>query len=226
MSEEDDLLKNIFGWVGTAISTFFYIAPIVPFSKLIKGDMTVKEVPGILLICTFMNCILWANYGLLKDRFLQYFPNGLGGAITLIYITIFLIHLAGQRINFALLYNFFLIIAIVGLSLLFYFVIDVEITGKVVLIFNVLMFAAPGEKMYTVCRTGSYELIPIWSTIGGLACSGCWFMYGVYVSDIYVIIPNALGILCSIVQVVVYLIFRGKKKNKVVEEEGDTQENI
>ena len=215
-----DLVGDIFGWIGTAISTFFFIAPVVPFLKLIKGEITVKESPGILLICSFMNCVLWGDYGLLLDRFLQYFPNGLGGSITLIWITIYLIHLAKRKIGYALLYIFILTVSVVGITLLFFFIVPSAVTGKIVLVFNVLMYASPGEKMVTVCKTGNYNLIPIWSTIGATACSACWLIYGLYVNDWNVIIPNALGVLCSIVQIIVYIIYKGRYEgtNKEVDE--------
>ena len=215
MSEEEgDIVGDIFGWVGTAISTFFYIAPIVPILSLIREELSCKETPGVLLICSLMNCVLWANYGLNKDRFLQYFPNGLGGFITLIYITIFLIYLADKRIGLSLFYTGCLVIVISLLELLFFFIIDVEVTGFIAMVFNVLMFASPGEKMYTVCKTGNYQLIPIWSTIGAAACSGCWLMYGVYLADFKVIIPNGLGIACAFIQAIVFIIFKIKSKNK------------
>ena len=215
-----DLVGDIFGWIGTAISTFFFIAPVVPFLKLIKGEITIKESPGILLICSFMNCVLWGDYGLLLDRFLQYFPNGLGGSITLIWITIYLIHLAKRKIGYALLYIFILTVSVVGITLLFFFIVPSAVTGKIVLVFNVLMYASPGEKMVTVCKTGNYNLIPIWSTIGATACSACWLIYGLYVKDWNVIIPNALGVLCSIVQIIVYIIYKGRYEgtNKEVDE--------
>ena len=98
MSEDDDLASTIFGWVGTALATYFYIAPIVPFLKVIKGEMRWQDSPGVLLICSFLNCILWSDYGLLEDKFSVYFANGLGGTITLIYISIFLIHLADRKV--------------------------------------------------------------------------------------------------------------------------------
>ena len=43
MPEEGDLVGTIFGWIGTGISTYFFIAPIVPFMKLIKKEITVKK---------------------------------------------------------------------------------------------------------------------------------------------------------------------------------------
>lgn len=223
MSEDDDKVGNIFGWVGTAISTFFYITPVVPYLKLIKAEITIKEAPGILLICTFMNCILWENYGLLLDKFLVYFANGLGGAITLVWITIFLIHLAKREFCNAFLYTFTLIAGIVGLSLLCFFVIKENICGKVAMVFNVLMYAAPGEKIVTVCKTGNYKLIPIWSTIGGTACSACWLMYGIYQQDLNMIIPNALGVFFSILQIIVFIIFKSRYKEN--SKEGKENEN-
>ena len=218
MSNED-MVGNIFGWVGTGISTFFYIAPIVPFIKLIKGEITYKESPGILLICSFMNCILWGDYGLLLDRFLIYFANGIGGVITLIWIVIFIIHYVEKRFAMALLYNLILIVAIVGIAMLFFFIVPYEVTGKIAMVFNVLMYASPGEKMITVFKTGNYKLIPIWSTLGGTACSACWMIYGIYLVDWNQIIPNALGVIFSIIQIIVFLFYKLKNGNEVKEED-------
>ena len=217
MTEEEDFVGNIFGWVGTVISMFFYIAPVVPFLKLIKGEISCKESPGILLICSFMNCILWGDYGLLLDRFLIYFANGIGGTITLIWIVIFIIHYVEKRFAMALLYNLILTIAIVGIALLFFFIVPYEVTGKIAMVFNVLMYASPGEKMITVFKTGNYKLIPIWSTLGGTACSACWMIYGIYLVDWNQIIPNGLGVLFSIFQVIVFLFYKLKNGNEVKE---------
>ena len=220
---DDEIIKDIFGWTGTGLAIYFFISPVVPFCKLINEQMKINEIPGILLFCSFMNCILWADYGLIHDRFLQYFPNGLGGSITLVFITIFLIFLAEKRLSFVLLYLGCLGIAILGISFLFYRIVRVDITGIVANIFNVLMYAAPGEKIYTVFKTGNYELIPIWSTFGACACSASWLIYGIYLPDWLVIIPNLLGVICAILEIIIYYIFKGKaKKNDV--DGGLTQE--
>ena len=216
---KDDLGSTIFGWVGTALALYFYIAPIVPFLKVIKGEMTWKQSPGVLLLCSFLNCILWSDYGLITNQFLLYLANGLGGTITLIYITIFLIHVADRKVLLSLFYNFFLICCIVEIYFVFYYLVPFKVTGIIANIFNVLMYAAPGEKIYQICKGASYQLIPIWSTIGGTACSTSWMCYGIYQKDIYVVIPNALGVLASIVQIVIFVIYRRKQKNKAQSEE-------
>ena len=216
---KDDLGSTIFGWVGNALALYFYIAPIVPFVKVIKGEMTWKQSPGVLLLCSFLNCILWSDYGLITNQFLLYLANGLGGTITLIYITIFLIHVADRKVLLSLFYNFFLICCIVEIYFVFYYLVPFKVTGIIANIFNVLMYAAPGEKIYQICKGASYQLIPIWSTIGGTACSTSWMCYGFYQNDYYVVIPNALGVLASIVQIVIFIIYRRKQKNKAQSEE-------
>ena len=210
----NQLFGEIFGWVGTGIAIYFYLAPAVPFIKLVNDHLKVNEVPGVLLICSFMNCILWADYGLLDDTFQVYLANGIGGAITLIWITIFLIYIGKQNLKIALLYIILLIICVGGISYVFYFIIDKDITGKVAMIFNILMYAAPGEKIFKVFKTKKYNLIPIFSTIGGFFCSLCWLIFGIYKGDINLIIPNGLGLFFSILQIVVYLIFYCKKRSE------------
>ena len=214
MLGNNQLVKQIFGWSGGALATYFFIAPCVPFYKLVNEQIKVNEIPGFLLICSFMNCILWADYGLLDNAIQVYITNGLGGAITLIWITTYLIYLGKQNVCFALILIILLMIAVGGISFVFYFIISKKITGLTAMVFNVLMYAAPGEKILKVCKTKQYNLIPIFSTIGGFFCSVCWLMYGIIKGDIYMIIPNALGLFFAILQVIVYTVFYCKKKNE------------
>ena len=224
--KNNNLIQDIFGWTGTALATYFYLAPGVPFYKLIKEQIKISDIPGILLICSFMNCILWADYGLLDDALQVYFANGLGGAITLIWITTYLIYLGKKKVGIALLLIILLMIVIGGISYLFYFIIKKDITGKIAMVFNVLMYAAPGEKIIKVCRTKQYNLIPIFSTIGGFFCSLCWLMFGIYKVDFNMIIPNGLGLFFAILQVIVYFIYYCKKKSEYKFDLGDDDKLI
>ena len=210
---EPDIVGKIFGWVGTVIATYFYIAPVVPFWKVLNHKLDYKDSPGVLLIMSFMNCILWADYGLVKNDFMVYFANGIGGTITLVFISVYLVFLAKESIPLSLGYIALLIAVIFGIMIGF-FLIDYNITGYVAMIFNVLMYAAPGEKIFQVIKTSNYNLIPIFSTMGGLACSLCWLMYGIYQRDWKLYVPNALGLAFAVLQVVIFLIYYLKNKNQ------------
>ncbi len=193
--------------------------------QVLTGKLNYKDSPGVLLIMSFMNCILWADYGLVKNDFMVYFANGIGGTITLVWITIYLIFLGKKSIYLALGYNCGLIAGIVLIMIVF-FILDYNITGYIAMIFNVLMYAAPGEKIYRVITTQDYKLIPIFSTIGGLACSLCWLMYGIYQNDWKLYVPNALGLLFAVLQVTVYLIYYLKNKDKNQDFPGENDEVV
>ena len=222
---EPDIVGKIFGWAGTLIATYFYLAPVVPFYQVLTNKLKYQDSPGILLIMSFMNCILWADYGLVKNDFMVYFANGIGGTITLIWITIYLIYLGKKNIGLACAFNLGLLILVVALMIVFYN-IDYNITGYVAMFFNVLMYAAPGEKIIRVIKTKDYKLIPIFSTIGGLACSLCWLMYGIYQADWKLYVPNALGLFFAILQVVIYLIYYLKNKDKTVDFPGENDDVV
>ena len=211
---KNNLVQKIFGWTGTGLATYFYLAPGIPFYRLVNEQVKVNEVPGILLICSLMNCILWADYGLLDDSFQVYFANALGGVITLAWITIYLIFLVNKSFKLALLLMILLLGAVGGISFVFYMIISTKLTGLIAMVFNVLMYAAPGEKIFRVIKTRNYNLIPIFSTIGGFFCSLCWLMFGIYKGDTNLIIPNGLGLFFSILQVIVYCIYYCKKKKE------------
>ena len=214
---KDDVIESIFGWVGSAISIYFFISPAVPFSKVLKEEMNYKDSPGVLLISSFINCILWADYGLLKDITQIYLTNSLGGTITLIWISIYIFYFGRKYFSFSLIINIILLVVSGIISYLFYYKIDEKITGLVAMIFNILMYASPGEKIFKIIKTGNYHLIPIFSTIGGFACSLCWLIFGIYKEDKNVIIPNALGLFFSILQSIIYFIYyyknNGTSKN-------------
>ena len=209
-----DIVESIFGWLGSIISIYFFIAPIYPFTKVLLNKIDYNDSPGILLLFTFMNCILWTVYGFLKDETQIYITNSLGGVITLIWITIYLIYLGKKYFVFSFIINIFLLILIISISHIFYHIVGEDNTGLIAMIFNVLMFAAPGEKIFQVFKTGKFELIPIFSSIGGFACSLCWLIFGIYKKDLNIIIPNSIGLLFAIFQIIIYLIYNKKNKTK------------
>ena len=211
---DKDVIESIFGWLGSLLSIYFFIAPIHPFTKVFQNKIDYKDSPGILLLFTFMNCILWTVYGFLKDETQIYITNSLGGVITLIWITIYLIYLGKKYFVFSFIINIFLLILIISISHIFYHIVGEDNTGLIAMIFNVLMFAAPGEKIFQVFKTGKFELIPIFSSIGGFACSLCWLIFGIYKKDLNIIIPNSIGLLFAIFQIIIYLIYNKKNKTK------------
>ena len=218
MGKAKDLAGDIFGWVGSVISVVFFIVPCVPFYNLIKGKITYKETPGVLLICSVVNCILWVVYGVKLSKAQVYSTNGIGGVVTTVWICIFLVFWLKKHALKSFGFIALTVVVFAGIFLLFYYVVDPKkdkavVTGYCAMVFNILMYAAPGEKIYTVIKTKNHTLIPIWSTIAALVNSACWLIYGIFGSDVNVIVPNALGIFFSVLQIILYLIIKYKYNN-------------
>ena len=211
MSEQnDDTIGAVFLMIATIFTILFTIAPVVPYLKLIKSELSFKEVPLILLITSFITCYLWLIYGLWENKSTLYINNAIGGSITLLWMIIFIIYSTGRRffISFGLMVLLMLIV--LGLGALFYFVIGSNVTYFIVLFFNVLNYAAPSEKIFDVIKNGNYVILPIFSIIGVFVCSAVWLIYGIIESDLGIIISNALGLALGVAQVVVYFVFKEK----------------
>ena len=85
-------------------------------------------------------------------------------------------------------------------------------------IFNIFMTvfnaAAPGQKILTVYRKLDFTLIPIFTTVAQLLCSGLWGVYGIFIGDPKTITPNVIGSILCILQILVYIYARVKSKAK------------
>jgi len=46
----------------------------------------------------------------------------------------------------------------------------------------------------------------------GLLCSSCWFIFGIYAGILQTVIPNGLGIIFSLFQILCWAIFYTKSK--------------
>eukprot|EP00897_Mesotaenium_endlicherianum_P005931 jgi/Mesen1/5366/ME000268S04565 len=68
---------------------------------------------------------------------------------------------------------------------------------------------AAGRPRAAVLRTRSVEFMPLQLSLNGFICSSVWSLYGVYVRDIFVVLPNLFGTVLGIVQLVIYYIIRG-----------------
>ena len=211
--------------IDIVLKLYFYMAPIFPFIKILK-ELDYKDFPSVLLIITFINCILWIDYGLLNYEEILYTINTAGGAITLIWITIYIIFLAKKnfRLSLGFIIGFFIII--IYLMFLFYYVVPMKITYNIAIIFNILMYAAPGVQIFKVIDTGKYKLMPIFSIIGVFACTIYYFCMGDF--EIRLIISNVIGALLSIIQIFVFLFIciKRKSKNKIKINDINKIENI
>ena len=96
------------------------------------------------------------------------------------------------------------------------------------MIFNVIMFISPGQKIIRVIKEKNYKLIPIFTTIVNILCSAAWLGYGICINLMQQIIPNSLGLFFSIANTLAWVYFyvnRDKEKEKEEEEKEKEKED-
>ena len=224
-----DAVGIYFGWVGTVISTIFYVTgPAPPYLRLIQGKVSVNDVPGLLLVFTYFNCILWVGYGIRDNQFVVWLPVFIGGIATLIYISIFLVFYFEKKF----IHSFVSIVLVLNLTFevfwVFYFMIkSVRLVGMICVVFNILMCAGTLEKSARVVKTHNYNLIQILSTFIMLINNICWVIYGIGYGDLNLIVPNTLGVFFQVVAICLYTFCRLKypEAGKIQSNEGEGVDN-
>ena len=217
MSSKDDL-KIIFGIVVSITSSLIYLSPIIPFYKILKDELEYKKYPGLVLMLSLMNCILWTDYGLLiYDKYI-YISNSIGGIFLLVWITIYLFFLSKQNFKLSVGFNVFLLISIAFIMAFFYFIMPKEGTGIAATFFNLLLYVMPVKNILKVIDKTNIKYIPIYSVILGLVNSICWLIYAICSKkyDIYytILIAQGVGFVLGIFQIVIYIKYYFKYKDK------------
>ena len=223
--------------LGTILAVGLNLSPSILFYEYFKGKRELHTIPEMMFIIGVFCSTTNLAYGLLKDDLNLYLNSAICDIIQIIYATIYLFLYAEKDFIKWFLYVF--IAFDLTLEVLFIFA-DViafhtstgfaqNFTGW----FNVFMTAinagAPGQKIIEVWKTENFILIPIFTTIAQILCSGLWGFYGFTDMDLKLIIPNLIGVALCAIQIFSYFYFYIKNKGvvpnkKPVENEGSNKE--
>ncbi|XP_050213614.1 bidirectional sugar transporter SWEET9-like [Mercurialis annua] len=210
-------LAFIFGLLGNIISFMVFLAPVPTFYTIYKKK-TSEGFHSIPYIVALMSAMLLLYYGLLKPNgILIVSINAIGCFIELSYIFFYLFY-APHKEKILTIKILVLNIAIYGLMMLItMFVVkgDSRITtvGWICAAFSVAVFAAPLSIMRRVIKTRSVEYMPFTLSFFLTLCATMWFFYGLLVEDMFIALPNVLGFLFGIVQMVLYNLYKNAKKD-------------
>ncbi|CDP21122.1 unnamed protein product, partial [Coffea canephora] len=92
----------------------------------------------------------------------------------------------------------------------------VRIVGWICLVFALLVFVAPLCIVIQVIRTKSAEYMPLPLSAFLAVNAVAWFFYGLLLKDFYIAIPNVLGFVFGVLQMVLYKIYSKSEKVPVV----------
>ncbi|KAJ0802619.1 putative SWEET sugar transporter [Helianthus annuus] len=219
-----DLARTAVGIIGNAIALILFLSPVPTFIQIVKKG-AVEQFSPVPYLATFVNCGIWVLYGLPlvhPNSLLVITINGAGLFIETVYLLMFLIYSARkQRIKVLLI----LLAEIVFVGVLSALVLTVahttkvrsNIVGSIAIVGNIMMYAAPLSVMKLVITTKSVEYMPfflsLFSTLNGIS----WTIYALIRFDPYIVIPNGLGSLLGICQLVLYATFYKSTQRQLAE---------
>ncbi|XP_020586182.1 bidirectional sugar transporter SWEET14-like [Phalaenopsis equestris] len=208
------------GILGNCISFMVFLAPVPTFYRVYKNKST-EEFHSLPYVIALFSCMLWIYYALVKTNCVLLITiNSFGLLIETIYISIYLAYAPMEAKKFTarilVLLNFTTFGMILLSTLLFVHGHKrLMVLGFICDFFSVSVFVAPLSIIRMVIRTKSVELMPVNLSFFLTISAAVWLGYGTLTKDIYVALPNVLGLLFGIIQMVLYCIYKDDRSNPV-----------
>ncbi|GLT79465.1 hypothetical protein SLA2020_509530 [Shorea laevis] len=210
-----------FGILGNLVSFGVSLAPLPTFYQIYKKK-TSEGFQSIPYVVSLFSAMLWIYYALLKkDAILLITINTFCVFIQTFYIFTYFYYAPKKErimtVKLILLFNVFGF-GLVCLSTLFLEKgLRLRVLGYICMGFALCVFAAPLCIVRKVIKTKSAEFMPFYLSLFLTLGAVMWFFYGLLLKDLNIAIPNVLGFLFGILQMILYAIYR-KKPKQVVEE--------
>nr|GEV96750.1 bidirectional sugar transporter N3-like [Tanacetum cinerariifolium] len=204
-------LTFAFGILGNMVSFMVYLAPAPTFYRIIKKKST-EGFQSLPYVMALFSSMIWIYYATLKtDATLLITINAVGCVIETLYIAIYIAYapkkMQATKLVVSLNFVGFWVIAL-STHYLAEGETRVQILGWTCLVISVSVFAAPLSIMKRVIRTKSVEFMPFGLSFFLALSAVMWFFYGLLQKDIYVALPNIIGFVLGVVQMIIYLVYR------------------
>ncbi|XP_027123941.1 bidirectional sugar transporter SWEET14-like [Coffea arabica] len=210
-------LAFIFGLLGNIVSFMVYLAPLPTFYCIYKKKST-EGFQSVPYVVSLFSAMLWIYYAFLKpDTTLLITINSVGCFFQTVYLCYYLFYAPRRaRIQTAKLLALLVVMGFGSIILLTQLISTgktrARIVGWIGLVFSFCVFVAPLAIVRQVIRTKSVEYMPFLPSFFLTLSAIMWFFYGFLRKDYNIAIPNILGFLFGILQMVLYLIYKNAKK--------------
>jgi solute carrier family 50 (sugar transporter) len=221
------LLHHAVPCLGVLLALAIYVSPLPAIRAAIKANSlsTLSPSPFPLIVA---NCLIWIYYGLLI-RDIWVFGSNYFGVLLGLYYVLVSYRLGSDAIRRKLTFSllFWFAFATTGAVISFIFIpnysqaygslTDVSpylepkfILGVFTLIILSAFYASPLTTLYKVVATRNAIHFSKGLAITSFCNSVTWTVYGLYLGDLFIWLPNAVGIVLSSTQIICIIVFPRK----------------
>ncbi|XP_031254835.1 bidirectional sugar transporter SWEET2 isoform X1 [Pistacia vera] len=214
------VLKDAAGVAGNIFAFGLFVSPIPTFRRIIRNGST-EAFSGLPYVYALLNCLITLWYGtplISHNNLMVLTVNVIGAVFQLVYLAIFIGYAEKEKkfqmFGFLLAdFGLFGVIVVSSLQIADSSTrwIFVGILSSAALI---SMFASPLFVINLVIRTRSVEFMPFYLSLSTFLMSSSFFLYGILNWDAFVYVPNGIGTILGIVQLVLYFYYRGTSRDE------------
>lgn len=203
--------QESFGWAAVGLTIISFLYPVFPFLNVIKGKLNFEDTPIVSVTSCYVNYFCWYVYGdmIFSDQ-LKY-GYLVGSCIFGLLIIIYLIFEIRKYLVDTILNALILITGTWALFRALTIIIDDDrVVGKICIGTTCIIHIQTVQLIYRVIKEKNYVFIQIYNCYVSFLAYVCWLVYGIFITDFYVVFPYAIGIILTLVQIVIYLNYKKK----------------
>ncbi|ESR62833.1 hypothetical protein CICLE_v10016510mg [Citrus x clementina] len=204
------------GVTGNIFAFVLFVSPIPTFRRILRNKST-EQFSGLPYIYSLLNCLITLWYGMplvSPGIILVATVNSVGAVFQLIYVSIFISYAEKAiklKIAGLLIAVFLVFLAIVFTSME---VFDSNgrrlFVGYLSVASLISMFASPLFIIKLVIKTRSIEFMPFYLSLSTFLMSLSFLAYGMFKDDPFIYVPNGIGTLLGIAQLMLYSYYSTK----------------
>ncbi|KAK2551905.1 Sugar transporter SWEET1 [Acropora cervicornis] len=185
-------------WSATIATVGFFLSGILTCQKMMQSG-SAENVPLLPFVTTFLNCMVWASYGVVKGDDALVPVNVIGMITQVLFTLCFFLYCKerGKEVK-AVVYA-----AVLACSLYMYVVHFLSNDQTRVRHLGLICIAK-------VVQTRSTESMPFIFSFMMVLVSFLWLSYGTVVEDINIQVPNATGVFLGLLQLSLFCIYPSK----------------
>ncbi|CAJ1957714.1 unnamed protein product [Sphenostylis stenocarpa] len=213
-----EVAKDAAGVAGNVFAFGLFVSPIATFRRIIRNGST-EMFSGMPFIYSLLNCLICMWYGtplISADNLLVTTVNSIGAVFQFVYIILFLMY--AEKAKKVRMIG--LLVAVLGVFAIILFgslQINDILTRQFFVGFLscaslISMFASPLFIIKLVIQTKSVEFMPFYLSLSTFLMSTSFFLYGLFNDDAFIYVPNGIGTVLGMIQLILYFYYENKSR--------------